>query len=302
MYSYLVLLSILVSLPAMAEDYFLTIAQYDLLRERATISLSDQAKVPNGTILRVHGKQGSCTLKVTDRVNNQLIAKTKECGTEILKPGMRLTYTSNADADWPQEGRFLAGETETSNDYDKYSEMIKDRISFFLGYNFSSNLEGKVRADGSVRNLTGTSAFSMGLLGRVYDINPQIGISAGLGYETNRSFDEGTFVQDGATFVAPIPGNDPELTIWALYAQVDAKLMDRLSAFGGLNFSIPSIKKVPWSTSGDIGFQAGAGYEVFPKLNVEGLIKITNMNLENEIGETTDISLSGLEVRARYTF
>ena len=57
-----------------------------------------------------------------------------------------------------------------------------------------------------------------------------------------------------------------------------------------------------WSIRRDIGFQGGANYQLYPQIALEGLIKISNMNLRNEIGETTDVSLAGLEVRGRYSF
>ncbi|NQZ19747.1 MAG: hypothetical protein HRT44_10890 [Bdellovibrionales bacterium] len=78
--------------------------------------------------------------------------------------------------------------------------------------------------------------------------------------------------------------------------------MDKLVGFGGFNVSIPLLSNSPFSMDGDIGFQAGANYQILPHVAIEGLIKISNMNLQNNIGETTDVSLAGLELRGRYNF
>ncbi len=97
-------------------------------------------------------------------------------------------------------------------------------------------------------------------------------------------------------------GYSPRLSIWSLAVQGEARVMDDLTGFAGLNLSIPSLRNSPFRVGSDIGFQAGANYQLFPQVALEGLIKITNMNLKNDIGEETDVSLAGLEVRGRYSF
>ena len=171
-----------------------------------------------------------------------------------------------------------------------------------MGYNFSDDLEGKVNADGSYKDLSGDMAFALGVQGRVYDFTPRVSLAVGLGYEFARSFDQATVILNNAEVVAQPPTGNPSVSFWSLYTQAQAQLLDKLTAFGGINFSLPSVSNVPWSLSGDLGFQAGAAYEVYKQIQVEGLVKITNLNLRNQLGDTTDVSLAGIELRGRYTF
>ena len=312
----------------------LTITDYDSTRQRATISLSQDTSIKMGTILRVNANSGTCNLEIVERVNLNLVAKTPKCTASILRDGLKLTYSQPAtdswgktsefnnevedvshrapawsnddsimsdDEGWTSEGQFTTGSIATAAGWGRYA-FLKDRISVYLGHNFTNDLEGKVLANGSVKDLGGDMAFTMGVQGRVYDISPRLGIVVGIGHEFNRTFDEATTIVNNTEVRAKPPTGNPKVRIWSLYTQVEASVMKRLKAFGGINFSLPVANGVYLDFDGDIGFQAGAAYEVIRNLDIEGLIKITNMDLNNRQGETTDVSLAGVELRGRYTF
>lgn len=276
-----------------AEDIALTVEQYDMLRNRAEISLLDSTQVPIGTVLRIHSKTGTCQVRITERVNNSLIGITEGCEAGIINPGMKLAYSPTPEWSAP----IVSYEAPTQSTWD-----LKDRISLYIGHNLSRQLEGKVIANGSVKNLEGDTALSMGLNGRVYDFSPRVSLGVGLGYETPRTFDRATFSNNGVETKSGTIGYSPRLSIWSLSAQAEVNIIERLIGFGGMNISIPQLSNSPFDMTGDLGFQAGANYEVYPQVGIEALIKIQNMNLKNNIGETTDVSLAGLEVRGRYRF
>lgn len=286
-----------------AEEISLTIEDFDLERQRASILVVDASQVPLGVILRVHSKTGTCSMKITERVNDHLIGQTQDCSAGSIRPGMKLAYTPINTWEQPEVARTPTQESEVSTSYDMPDlvDEFFERTTFFLGINFASELEGNVIADGSIRNLDGDSAISMGLRVKAYQFTPRLWVSGELGYETPRTFDRGTFVNNGTTNTQGTPFS-PRLSVWSLTALGNAQLMERLVGFAGISYSLPSLSNSPFDMSGDVGFQGGATYQVLPNIGVEGLIKITNMNLKNNIGETTDVSLAGLELRGRYNF
>ncbi|MCB0378703.1 MAG: hypothetical protein KDD33_09440 [Bdellovibrionales bacterium] len=291
------MIALVLSSSALAKDIALTVGEVDTTRHRATIKLFDSRQVPLGTVIRMHSKTGTCEVKITERVNNELIGQTDQnCDPTAIHSGMQLSFSNEPEDNWLPTARTEYTDESPSD----WQAIIKDRLSIYLGYNLSNQLEGKVYADGSVKNLEGDSAFTLGVNGRVYDFNPMFSIGAGIGYETPRAFDRATFVSNGGERVYGFPA--AKLSLWNLLAQLEARPLDKLVAFGGLNYSLPTLRDTPRRVTGDIGFHIGANYEVYPQIAVEGLIKITNMNLKNEIGETTDVSLAGLELRGRYSF
>lgn len=295
------LLLIFSTATALADDIALTVEEYDLVRQRASILVLDQTQVPMDTVLRVHSKTGTCEVRIVEKVNDHLIGKTSGCETGVITPGMKLAYSPNPSWDQPTPYEPVAQETTHYNSPDLMDEIL-DRTTIFIGHNFASELEGNVYADGRVKNLDGDTALSFGIKGRVYDFNERLSLTTELGYESPRTFDRATYSGPTGTTVQGTQGFSPRLTIWSLAVMGEARLIERLNAFGGINFSIPNLSNSPFSIGGDIGFQGGANYELFPQVALEGLIKITNMNLSNDRGETTDVSLAGLELRGRYSF
>ncbi|MEM7646594.1 MAG: hypothetical protein AAF203_06780 [Pseudomonadota bacterium] len=282
-----------------AEDVSLTIDEYDTSRSRVSLLMMDQTPVPMNTVFRVFGKNGGqCLIRVTEKVNDRLVGATENCDAGVVHPGMKLAYSPSTS--WERAPAYAESRDRYSNS-DVLKEIL-DRTTLFLGHNFSSELEGNVYADGSVKDLDGDTAFSMGIKGRIYDITQRVSLSAELGYETPRTLDQATFRAGNSQTVAGTQGFSPRLSLWSIAALADVKITERLMGFGGLNVSIPSLGNSPFSMSGDIGFQGGANYQLFPQIALEGLIKISNMNLKNNLGETTDVSLAGLELRGRYSF
>lgn len=291
-----------------AEDISLTVEEFDPVRNSASLLVVDTSQVPLGTILRVHSKTGTCEVKITERVNDHLIGTTKGCEAGIITPGMKLAYSTPNSWERETASNFepTTEENQTSTSYSSNDilDEIMERTTFFLGHNFAGQLEGNVYANGLVKDLDGDSAFSLGIKGRIYDFTDRISLSAELGYETPRTLDQATYtdVTTGATSVAGTNGFSPRVTLWSLAVMGDARVLDRVNAFLGMNLSLPSVRNSPFKLSGDIGFQGGANYQLYKNIAIEGLIKISNMNLRNNFGEVTDVSLAGLELRGRYNF
>ena len=285
-----------------SKDIALTIEEHDALRNRTSILVLDSSQVPLDTILRVHSKTGTCEVTIVEKVNDHLIGKTSGCEMGVITPGMKLAYSTPNT--WEQPVRAPTSDSQISTSYNSQGIMteVLSRTSVYIGHNFAGELEGNVFADGSEKNLDGDTAFSMGIKGRIYDFTDRISLAAELGYETPRTLDQVTRSVNGAESVTGTMGYSPRLSLWTLAALGEVKLMERMNGFAGINISIPSVSNSPFSMSGDIGFQGGANYQLFPQVALEGLIKITNMNLKNNIGETTDVSLAGLELRGRYSF
>ncbi len=300
MFKILVLLSVLFSFTAQAEDVALTVEEYDYARNRASILVLDSSQVPLNTIIRVHSKTGTCSVEIVEKVNDHLIGITKGCETGVISPGMKLAYSTPT---WEQPMvRTPASQVQTSYNSPGLMAEILDRTTVFIGHNFSGELEGNVYANGAQKNLDGDTAFSMGIKGRIYDFTDRLSFAVELGYETPRTLDQVTYSSNGIETTGGTLGYSPRLSLWSLAFLGQAKLMDRMNGFAGLNVSIPSLENSPFAIRSDIGFQGGANYKLFPNIALEGLIKITNMNLKNDIGETTDVSLAGLELRGRYSF
>jgi hypothetical protein len=294
----LAIFSFLFSFQLFAEDISLTVEEYDHDRLRASIIVVDSSQIPLGTIIRVHSKTGTCEVTLTERVNDHLIGITKGCAAGVIQPGMKLAYSSPNN--W--ENRSPASEVTTT--YDSPSSMgdILSRMSVFVGHNFARQLEGNVRSDGSIKNLDGDTAISLGLKARAYDFTDRISLGVELGYESPRTLDQATYNTNGVETVGGTIGYSPRLSLWSLAVLGQAQVLDRVNAFAGLNLSLPNVSNSQFSMSGDIGFQGGANFLVYPQVAIEGLIKITNMNMKNNLGETTDVSLAGLELRGRYNF
>lgn len=299
----LVLIVLFVSTLANAKDISLTVEEYDGSRSRASLLVVDSSYVPLDTIIRVHSKTGTCEVTITEKVNDHLIGITKGCEAGVITPGMKLAYSTPNS--WEQPVRSQASEpAEVSTSYESNGTFrdILDRTTVYLGHNFSGELEGNVISDGSMKNLDGDTAFTLGIKGRVYDFTDRLSLSAELGYETPRTLDQVTTTTAGVESVGGTMGFSPRLSLWSIAVLGEAKLMERLIGFAGLNVAIPSVSNAPFSMSGSLGFQGGANYQLFPQIALEGLIKITNMNLKNNLGQTTDVSLAGLELRGRYSF
>ena len=87
------------------------------------------------------------------------------------------------------------------------------------------------------------------------------------------------------------------LSFFNLASLVEFKILENLDSFIGLNFNLPMITHSPFKLLGDMGFQGGAGYNVFKHIWLEALVKVNNMNLYNNRGEKRDVSLAGLELK-----
>lgn len=319
--------------PVAEAGTLLTVSNYDSIRQRATIKVSDTASgletdgrsVSLGSRLRVNTSSGQCIIEIAERVNSLLVAKTPECTDQILRTGLQLTYTPSnpgdsqfesedvanrkpawqqdtPQEDWPSEGRFSSnGRVATAAGWGPFAPL-KDRISVYLGHNFSNDLEGKVTSAGDVKDLGGQTAFTLGLQGRVYNFSPRLGLSVGVGHEFMRTFNEATVLTNNQEARGPVPFNDIKLSLWSLYTQVEVQVIPKLLAFGGINIAVPSANQETLSFGSDLGFQVGAAYELASQIMVEGLVKITNLNARLLAATPTDVSLAGIEVRGRYTF
>jgi len=316
-----------------ASQTLLTVTNYDSARQRATIQVSNDQTVVRGTKIRINTNSGSCIVEVTDQANDLLVTKAPNCSESVLRKGLQVAYgvpitTNTASApqeaedvskrrpawendspaqNWPSEGKFTSGRVATAAGWGMLAPL-KDRISVYLGHNFSNDLEGKVTPSGEVKDLGGQTAFTLGVFGRVYNFSPKVGLSVGIGHDFMRTFDQATLISNNSEVRAPNPAGDTRISLWSLYTQAEVEVYDKIMVFGGINISIPRENDTPLKFSSDLGFQVGAAYEVFSQFMVEGLIKISNLNVENTslpenpAIEKTDVSLAGIELRGRYTF
>lgn len=296
-------------LPSLAfgEDISLTVEEYDVVRQKASILVVDSSQVPLNTVLRVHSKTGTCEVKITEKVSDHLIGETRGCNESTITPGMKLAYSPVQTWERPattMEPYREPTEISTSYDSEDTMRMILDRTTFYMGHNFATQLEGNVgtRNNSSISNLEGDSSLSLGIKGRFYDFTPKFSIAGELGYESPRTLDKGTYTSATGSNEQGTIGFSPRLVLWHVAVLGQFAVMDRMNAFGGINISLPSVDHAPFSLSGDLGFQAGANYRIIPNVAVEGLVKIMNMNLRNNLGQTNDVSLAGLELRGRYFF
>ena len=196
------ILSLLIGYSALAQDHFLRVTDYDPARHRATLIMLDQSGLSAGTSLRVHTKMGTCIIKIKDVINESLITETNDCNTTIMKTGMRLSYTMDNFNDWPADDTPIVSDNRSRFSFDgdnSFMNLIRNRLSVHLGYNFASNAEGKVYADGSVKDLEGDSTLSFGVLGKIYNFNPFIGLTLGIGHDFARNFDRATVIQNSAS-------------------------------------------------------------------------------------------------------
>ncbi len=287
------------------EDISLTIEEYDVIRQKASILVLDSSQVPLNTVLRVHSKTGTCEVKITEKVNDHLIGETRGCNESTITPGMKLAYSPVQVWEQPSTPTYRepAEISTTYNSNDTMREIL-DRTTFYMGHNFASKLEGNVGAPGnaSISDLEGDTALSLGIKGRFYDINPRISLAAEIGYESPRTLDRATYTTAGSTTEQGTVGFSPRLVLWHVAVLGQFAVMDRMNAFGGINISLPSVDHAPFSMSGDLGFQGGANYRIIPNVAIEGLVKIMNMDLRNNLGQTNNVSLAGVELRGRYFF
>jgi hypothetical protein len=295
------LICVCLGLSAWANDISLTVEQYDSLRQRASIKVMDTSQVPLNTILRVHGKTGTCEIRVIEQVNDHLIGATTGCDNGVLNPGMNLAYSQpNA---WEKPSfEPAAYRSQTQHQGPSTMADILDRTSIFIGHNFSRQLEGNVYSDGSARDLRGGTALTLGVKGRVYDFTDRLALAVELGYESPRTLDRETRLTDEGLIDGGTIGYSPRLSLWSLAVLGEAKVMDGMTGFLGGNLTLPNLSNSPFSIGSGIGFQAGVNYEVWDKVLIEGLVNIRNMSLRNDIGQTTDVSLAGFELRGRYNF
>ncbi len=286
---------------AISNDISLTVDQYDDIRQRAFINVLDTTQVPMGTKFRVHGKTGTCEIRVIERINNHLVGETTGCGGGVLNPGMNLAYSEPNPWDRPT---FEPAPYQTATEYSSPGLMaeILDRTSVFVGHNFSRQMEGNVYSDGSVRDLRGGTALSLGVKGRVYDFTDRINLAVELGYESPRTLDTETVNNNGTLIDQGTLGYSPRLSLWSLAVQGEARIMDGMNGFLGANLSFPTLRNSPFSIGSGIGFQGGANYQIWESIAIEGLVKISNMNFRNDLNQDINVSLAGFELRGRYSF
>ncbi len=181
-----------------------------------------------------------------------------------------------------------------------FMEEFFNRTSFFMGHNFSDRLEGLFYADGSVKNVSTNTAFSMGVRGHIIDfMEKKIRLAMEMEYNTSRSLNPTSF--KGSNGESPKIFS-PRLSFFSMASLAEFKIFQNLNSFVGLNFNFPTTSNGPFKIVGDMGFQAGASHNVFKHIWLEGLVKVNNMNLYNNRGEKRDVSLAGLEFRGRYSF
>ncbi len=178
---------------------------------------------------------------------------------------------------------------------DSFMEEFLNRVSFFIGHNFSDRLEGLFYADGSVKNTGTNTAFSMGMRGHIYNLTENLRLSMEIGYNTSRSLNPTPFKSTDSSGVF-------RLSFFNLVSLVEFKIFENLDSFAGLNFTFPITNPSLFGLAGDMGFQGGASYNLLEHIWLEGLVKVNNMNMRNNLGEKRDVSLAGLEIRGRYSF
>ncbi len=300
----LVLCLLLPAAQVFGEDISLTIEEYDVIRKKASILVLDQSQVPLGTVIRVHSKTGTCEVKITEKVSDHLIGSTRGCTESTLTPGMKLAYTPTQT--WEAPTTYREPASTTSMDYrgDDALDEILDRTTFYIGHNFASELEGNVgtSSNAAISDLEGDTALSLGIKGRIYDFTDRFSFAAELGYESPRTMDQAVYTTNAGTNEQGTVGFSPRLVLWHVAALGQFAVMEKMNAFGGINIALPSVENAPFSLSGNLGFQGGANYRIIPNVAIEGLVKIINMDLRNNLGQENNVSLSGVELRGRYFF
>lgn len=95
--------------------------------------------------------------------------------------------------------------------------------------------------------------------------------------------------------------------LWTAVAEVVGQLTDKVKVFGGVNYNRPSLSNLPgFKLKGDIGYQAGASYEINKNFAMDVRYRIVNMKLTgtNEFGEgvSEKTKSEGLLFSGRYMF
>ena len=286
----------------------LSVEDYDEIRQRVSLLNLDSEKIPLESTFQIHGKTETCKITIIEQVNQRLIGETLNCHNGTITQGTELAYyqTNQWKEAQSAQKESLPADTSSSRmtiqgESSDLLEEILSRTSVFIGHNLSNRLEGYIYNDGSLRNIHANTAFSFGARGKLYTFQNDIHIAMELGYESSRSLNPTAFKDANGAF-----SNSnifaPRFSIFNLAALGEFQISEDLNSFAGLNFNLPIVSQSPFDLDGDFGFQGGIGYRILSPIWVEGLIKVNNMNLQNNMGETANVSLAGFEFRGRYSF
>ena len=295
------------SFPCWTLAVTLSVEDYDEIRQRVSLMNLDSERIPLESTFQIHGKTETCKITIIEQVNQRLIGETLNCDNGTITQGTELAYSQTnqwEQSQYPQKEGPIADSSSRITIQDENSDLLDEilsRTSFFIGHNLSNRLEGHIYNDGSLRNIHANTAFSFGARGRLYTFQNDIHIAMEIGYESSRSLNPTPFKDANGAF-SETNIFAPRFSVFNLAALGEFQVSENLSSFAGINYNFPIVSQSPFDLNGDFGFQGGIGYRILSPIWVEGLIKVNNMNLENNMGETTNVSLAGFEFRGRYSF
>ena len=231
-------------------------------------------------------------MKVVDKMAGVAILNASGCANlSQLRVGQKIEkslFSSSSSS----AGRV----TSSANNWDNVREQLKG-VSLIAFYSMADEFPAKAGAESGT--YIAESAFGFGAqydysLGDSVVQGLPISIVGGLTYELSREISKlkiNNQTQNLAT--------KPSLAFWDFYGNVQLNVMERLAAFGGLNYAIPLEKNFgDDKAKSGIGYQIGATVKLTSQLGIDGIYRWINFKTSN----IDEIDLDGFMVRGQYIF
>lgn len=192
-----------------------------------------------------------------------------------------------------------AGSISQTWDYDRVEKELLDRSHVDIGYNFSNLMEGTVtdNAGHALKDLSSQGALRIGGHFTYLYLPKYFSLSVGLGYESPRRLNWNNSVNGGIALLNP----EQRLSFWELNTLVHLDLPWFWEAYGGINQTIPLLSNRNATMKGNVGFLAGANYWWTRNLSTGLVYRINNFSYQT-LGQSNEMSLSGLELRVNLKF
>jgi hypothetical protein len=185
----------------------------------------------------------------------------------------------------------------------KTRDILKN-ISILGFYNMSdkSSFEGSDGNGTFSGEISTSNSYGMGIELKFKTLDNGIMVKGGANYEFGRSMSKYSGLQGNQRFNNTFPNPKPALTSWVLYLQGELPVSDELGIFGGGNFNFPTIKNLPGSYSGKLGWQAGLSYLASDNLFIDGMWRSLNYSGTSDNLTYDNINVAGFILRGRISF
>lgn len=189
--------------------------------------------------------------------------------------------------------------------YPASQDMLKG-ASLFAHYSLADSMDvelsnGNVTATG---DYTADAAFGIGGEYEVYRGASNLGFVAGGLYEFARTVSKTNLkVSNQQQAIRGTPNPKPTLAMWEFYGNADFPLTQMFSAYGGVNYNFPVLRKIAGAKlKGRIGWQVGGSVAINDNMAIDGMYRAINMG--GTLGEDSldSLSLDGFLLRGRYMF